>query len=202
MKGKVSTPDLMKAVLSPKAGLRIGKVLSHCAVSEVPGYTKLLSFSDGGVLTTPDFQQKMCIVENAIRVSKLLGIHQPKVALLSAFDGADPEHPSSMEMAAVAQACRVRGLTPFIEGPMTLRTALTGKPGWKSDVAGDPDIVIANAIEEINIAVKTLSNLRNARFMGVISGAKVPLSLVSRSDPPENKMASLALAAVVAGEAK
>jgi len=84
---------------------------------------------------------------------------------------------------------------------MTLHTALT-KSARPSAVAGEPDIVVAHAIEEINITVKALNLFRGTTFMGVITGAKVPLSLVSRSDPPENKMASLALAAVMAGEAK
>lgn len=194
MKGKVPTPDLMKAVLAPDAGLRIGKVLSHCAVLELPTYPKLLSFTDGGVLATPDFEQKICIVENAVRVSRLLGVSEPKVALLGVLDEADPDFPSTVEAAAVARACVERGIARFVEGPITLHTALT--------VAGEPDILVSHAIEEVNITVKALNLFRGATFMGVITGAKVPLSLVSRSDPPENKMASLALAAVMAGEAK
>ncbi|MCX6601892.1 MAG: phosphate acyltransferase [bacterium] len=201
MKGKVPTPDLMKAVLAPDAGLRIGKVLSHCAVLELPGYPKLLSFTDGGVLATPDFEQKICIVENAVRVSRLIGVDQPKVALLGVLDEADPDFPSTVEAAAVARACVERGIARFVEGPMTLRTALT-KSARPSAVAGEPDILVSHAIEEINITVKALNLFRGTTFMGVITGAKVPLSLVSRSDPPENKMASLALAAVMAGEAK
>lgn len=201
MKGKVPTPDLMKAVLSPKAGLRIGKVLSHCAVLEMPGYPKLISFTDGGVLATPDFSQKTIIVENAVRVSRLIGIADPKVAILGVSDEADPEIPSTMEAAAVAQACVARGIAKYVEGPMTLGTAMT-RAAFPSSVAGDPDILVGQSIEEINITVKGLNLFRSATFMGVIAGAKVPLSLVSRSDPPQNKMASLALAAVMAGEAK
>jgi phosphate butyryltransferase len=201
MKGKVPTPDLMRAVLAPNAGLRIGKVLSHCAVLELPNYPKLLSFTDGGVLTAPDFQQKLAIVENAVRVSRLIGIMEPKVALLGVRNEADPDFPSTMEAAEVARACRANGIAKYIEGPMTLATALT-KAAWQSDVAGEPDILVAHAIEEINITVKALNLFRKATFMGVIGGAKVPLSLVSRSDPPENKLASLALAAVMAGEMK
>jgi phosphate butyryltransferase len=194
MKGKVPTPDLMKAVLSPYAGLRVGKVLSHCAVLELPGYPKLLSFTDGGILATPDFEQKLCIVENAVRVSRLIGVDEPKVALLGVLDEADPDFPSTVEAAEVARACVERGIARFIEGPMTLHTALTR--------SAKPDILVSHAIEEVNITVKALNLFRGTTFMGVIAGAKVPLSLVSRSDPPENKMASLALAAVMAGEAK
>jgi phosphate butyryltransferase len=202
MKGKVATPDLMKAVLAPKAGLRMGKNLSHCAVLEMPGVSKLISFTDGGVLAAPDFGQKISIVENAVKVSRLLGVTDPKVAVLGVMNEADPELPATMEAAALARTCFVRGLTKYIEGPLTMAATLKGLPAgtkWSSAVAGDADIIVANGIEEANMAVKSILNLRTGVFMGVISGARVPFSLVSRADPPENKLASLALAAVMAG---
>ncbi len=204
MKGKVPTPDLMKAVLSPKAGLRVGKLLSHCAVLEVQGYNKLLSVTDGGVLSSPDFNQKLAMIENAVRVSRQIGVKNPRVALLGVTNEADPDFPSSIEAAALARTCHVRGITPYVEGPLTMATIFAGFPegtAWESQVVRDPDILVAHSIEEANIAVKAMILLRGATFMGVIAGARVPLSLVSRSDPPRNKMASLALAAVMAGEA-
>jgi len=205
MKGKVPTPDLMKAALAPHANLRVGKLLSHCAVLEVAGYSKLMSVTDGGVLAAPDFAQKIAIVENAVRVSRLIGVAEPKVALLGVLNEADPDFPSTIEAAAVARACLVRGIAKFIEGPLTMGTVIAGTldgTSWQSSVIGDPDILVSHSIEEANIAVKALIHLRGAVFMGVITGARVPLSLVSRSDPPSNKMASLALAAVMAGEAQ
>jgi len=202
MKGKVPTGDLMKALLNPKAGLRQGKLLSHCAVLEIEGQKKLISLTDGGVVTAPDFQQKVNLVENAVRVNHYLGITEPKVAILGLMNEPDPEFPTTIEAAAVARACYLRGLTPYVEGPLTLDAALMGKPEWKgkSVVAGDADIVVFNNIEEANICVKAITNLRTATFMGVIMGAKVPLSLVSRADTPRNKLMSLALASVIAGE--
>jgi len=202
MKGKVPTADLMKALLAPQAGLRRGRLLSHCAVLELPGYAKLVSFTDGGVVSAPDFSQKLAIVENAIAVSRMMGVREPKVAILGVTNEPTPEIPSTMEAAALARACFVRGLTPYVEGPLTLGTAFArdSECKWHSEVVGDPDIMVSHGIEEINIGVKALCKLRNATFMGVIAGAQVPLSLVSRTDPPRNKLASLALAAVMAGE--
>jgi len=202
MKGKVATSDLMRALLNPKAGLRQGKLLSHCAVLEVSGYPKLVSVTDGGVVASPDYAQKLAIVENAVRVSRLMGVAEPKVAILGVMNEPTPDFPTTMEAAALARACFVRGLTPYIEGPITMGTAFAGDldTKWNSEVVGDPDILVSQNIEEANIGVKALVNLRGATFMGVITGAKVPLSLVSRADPPRNKLASLALAAVVVGE--
>ena len=202
MKGKVATSDIMRALLSPNAGLRQGKLLSHCAVLELEGYPKLLSFTDGGVVASPNFEQRVAIVENAVRIARMIGVLEPKVALLGVANEPVPDYPSTLETAAVARACIVRGIARNVEGPLTFRTAFTGDISgeWQSRVAGDPDILVSHTIEETNITVKALTKFRRCTFMGVITGARVPLSLVSRADPPENKLASLALAAVLAGE--
>jgi len=202
MKGKVATSDIMRALLSPKAGLRQGKLLSHCAVLELEGYPKLLSFTDGGVAAAPNFEQRIAIVENAVRVAHMIGVGDPKVALLGVANEPATDYPSTIETAAVARACFARGIAGSIEGPLTFRAAFTGDVSGKfrSGVAGDPDILVSHTIEETNITVKALTKFRRCTFMGVITGARVPLSLVSRSDPPQNKLASLALAAVIAGE--
>lgn len=202
MKGKLSTPVLLKAVLSPAGGLRLGQTLSHCAVLDVSGYDRLLTFTDGGVLVAPNFQQKLAIIQNAVWVCSALRIAEPRIALLGVSDEADPAFPATLEAAAAARTARVRGIAEFVEGPMTFGTALRGVPEdepWKSEVAGRPDVLVSNGIEECNITAKALINLRDAIFMGIIAGAKVPLSLVSRSDPPKNKLASLALASLFAG---
>lgn len=202
MKGKVPTPDLMRALLSPKAGLRQGRLLSHCAVLELAGYPKLISVTDGGVAADPDFSQRLDIAENAVRVSRLIGVREPKIAVLGVMNEPTPDFPATLEAAALARALVVRGLTRYAEGPLTWGTAFAGDLDTKysSEIIGDPDILIARSIEEANITVKALAILRGATFMGVITGAKVPLSLVSRTDPPRNKLAALALAAVLAGE--
>ena len=202
MKGNLPTPLLLKAVLSPLGGLRLGQTLSHCAVLDVPGYNRLLTITDGGVLVSPNFQQKLAIIQNAAWVCNALGIAEPRIALLGVSDEADPAFPATIEAAAIAQTARVRGIVKFVEGPLTLGTALRGLPSdapWHSDVAGKPDVLVSGGIEEGNITAKALINLRGATFMGVIAGAKVPLSLVSRSDPPRNKLVSLALASLFAG---
>jgi len=202
MKGKLSTPVLLKAVLAPTGGLRMGQTLSHCAVLDVPGYERLLTITDGGVLVAPTFEQKLMMIKNAVWVCRVLGVTEPRIALLGVLDAASPEFPDTMEAAAVAQAARSHGIAKYVEGPMTFGTALRGLAPdalYESDVAGQPDVLVSNGIEECNITAKGLINLRGAVFMGIIAGAKVPLSLVSRSDPPRNKLASLALASLFAG---
>ncbi|MFH1011932.1 MAG: phosphate acyltransferase, partial [bacterium] len=204
MKGKLPTPVLLKAVLTPASGLRLGQTLSHCAVLDVPGYDRLLTITDGGVLVAPNFEQKLAIIQNAAWVCHVLGIDEPRIGLLGVMDEVNPDYPATVEAANVAREVRARGVAKFIEGPLTFGSAVRGFPSesqWQSEVAGKADVLVSNNIEECNIAAKVLINLRGAIFMGVIAGAKVPLSLVSRSDPPRNKLASLALASLFAGDA-
>ncbi len=204
MKGKLPTPVLLKAVLAPTSGLRLGQTLSHCAVLDVPGYERLLTITDGGVLVAPNFEQKLAIIQNVVWVCHILGIDEPRIALLGVMDEVNPDYPATVEAAAVAREVRIRGIARFIEGPLTFGSAVRGLPtesSRQSDVAGKADVLVSNNIEEGNIAAKALINLRGATFMGVIAGAKVPLSLVSRSDPPRNKLASLALASLFARDA-
>jgi phosphate butyryltransferase len=204
MKGKLPTPVLLKAVLAPTSGLRFGQTLSHCAVLDVLGYERLITITDGGVLVAPNFGQKLAIVQNAVWVCRVLGIDEPRIALLGVLDEINSDYPATVEAARVAEEIRTRGIAKFIEGPLTFGSALKGFPPespQKSEVAGEADVLVSNNIEECNIAAKALINLRGAIFMGVIAGAKVPLSLVSRSDPPRNKLASLALASLFAGDA-
>jgi phosphate butyryltransferase len=204
MKGKLPTPVLLKAVLAPTSGLRLGQTLSHCAVLDVPAYDWLITITDGGVLVAPNFEQKLAIIQNAVWVCRVLGIAEPRIALLGVLDEVNLEYPATTEANAIVKEAQARNIAKFIEGPLTLGGALRGLPmesSRKSEVAGKADVLVSNNIEECNIAAKALINLRGAVFMGVIAGAKVPLSLVSRSDPPRNKLASLALASLFAGNA-
>jgi len=66
------------------------------------------------------------------------------------------------------------------------------------EVAGEADIYLVNSIEECNIIAKALINFADTVFAGVITGARVPVSLVSRTDTMKNKKASVSIACLVA----
>jgi phosphate butyryltransferase len=65
-------------------------------------------------------------------------------------------------------------------------------------VAGDADIYVVGSIEECNITAKTMIVFARAVFAGVIVGARIPVSVVSRTDPVFGKKVSIALACLVA----
>ena len=202
LKGLISTGKLLKIILKEEYGIRRKGLLSHTAVLSPKRYHKLLSVTDGGMVIKPTFEQKVEIIRNSVLVSWALGIKVPKVAVLATIDQVIYDFPETFEAAALSKmAQRDQIKSCDIDGPMSFDTAVWQKAvehrGVKSTVAGEADIVLAGSIEEGNILAKSLVQFGGASFAGVILGARVPISLVSRADSAFNKMASVALAVVV-----
>jgi len=202
LKGLISTGKLLKKVLDQKYGLRRKGLLSHTAVMSPSRYNKLLLITDGGMVIKPTFEQKVEIIRNAVLVGWALGIEIPKVSVLATIDQVVQDFPETFEAAALSKMAQRNQIKYCeIDGPMSFDTAVwqpaVDYQGIDSTVAGQADIVLAGAIEEGNILAKSLVQFAEANFAGVIVGARMPISLVSRADSAYNKMASVALAVVV-----
>ena len=190
MKGFLPTSAILKVVLDKKYGLRGPNTLSHCAVLDIPGYHKFLNFTDGGMVVKPTPAQKLEIIDNAVLVARALGMAPVKVALSVV------NTPELM----IEALHKTPGM--LIEGPLSFEVATSREAGEKyglrSDTVGDADVYVVDSIEECNVVAKSLINFADAIFAGVIVGAKVPVSLVSRTDTVKNKKASLAIACLIA----
>jgi phosphate butyryltransferase len=200
MKGYLKTGTLLKTLLKSEYGLRDRELVSHSAVLDVSNYGKLLNITDGGTLPVPNLEQKLTIIANGVSVMRAVGVDRPRIAVLGPADEVRDDLPATREAAELVNRARERfGDSIMIEGPMTVSHAVTypvySKPETVSEVAGKADILAVSTLEEGNIIAKTLIQFGGAVFMGVIAGARVPISLVSRSDTMTNKMASVALAA-------
>lgn len=200
MKGFLPTSALLKVVLDKNYNLRGKNTLSHCAVLDIPGYHKLLNLTDGGMIVRPDQEQKFQILENAVLVSLALNLSPVKIAVSGAFEKVSPADLSDIDHLIPRAIKELENIA--IQGPLPFDLATSLKAGEISSVhgpvVGDADIYLADSIEECNIISKTLIQFARAIFSGVIVGAKVPISLVSRTDTVKNKKSSLALSAVIA----
>lgn len=199
MKGMIPTSDLLKAVLHKEAGLRTGKILSHVAAFEVPGYDRLIFVTDSGMNINPDLQQKAQIIENAALIAKGIGVEMPKVAVLAAVETINPSMQATLDASALT-VMNKRGQISYcvVEGPLALDNAISPEAaehkGITGEVAGKADILLVPAIETGNALYKSLIYFSGAKVGAVIAGARAPIVLTSRADSAESKLFSIALA--------
>jgi phosphate butyryltransferase len=198
MNGRALPVELMKAALDREKGLRIGKVISDVSIFEIPDFDRLVMISDVAIVVSPNLAQKVAIVQNAIDTAIELGIEEPKVAILAATEMVNPEMPANMDAAnlsKMAERGQIRG--GIVDGPLALDNAMSLKAaqmkGIQSQVAGRADILITPDVESGNILAKALAYFAKGHMAGVVVGAKCPIVMPSRSDPPQQKMLSLAL---------
>jgi phosphate butyryltransferase len=204
MKGSLHTDELLHAVLDPAKGLRTGRRLSHVYLFDVPGYPRPLLVTDAAVNISPTLQEKADIVQNAIDLAHVMGIAEPRVAVLSAVETVKPEIPSTVDAAALskmAERGQIKG--GRIDGPLAFDNAVSPsaarEKGIVSSVAGQADILLAPDLEAGNMLAKQLSFLANADAAGIVLGARVPIILTSRADPERTRLASCAVAVLLAG---
>ncbi len=198
MNGRALPVELMRAALDREKGLRIGKVITDVSIFELPDFDRLIFISDVAIVVSPNLAQKVAIVQNAIDTAIELGVEQPKVAILAATEMVNPEMPANMDAAnlsKMAERGQIRG--GIVDGPLALDNAMSTKAaqmkGIKSQVAGCADILITPDVESGNILAKALAYFAKGHMAGVVVGAKCPIVMPSRSDPPQQKMLSLAL---------
>lgn len=203
MKGLVDTANFLRSVLNKEIGLRTGKLMSHVAIFEIPGFDRLILLTDAAFNMYPDLKAKVDIVNNAVKVAKAIGIELPKVAPVCAVEVVNPDMPATID-ASILSKMNERGQIKgcIIDGPLALDNALSLEAAKHkkitSPVAGMADIVLMPNIEAGNVMYKTLTYAANAKNGGMLVGSAAPVILTSRADTFEAKMNSIALAALVA----
>jgi phosphotransacetylase len=203
MKGHLHTDVLMHSLLDDKHGLRVpGRRVSHLFIVEVPSHPKLLGVTDAAINIAPDLNAKGQILQNAIDFFHLLGINEPKVAVLSAVETVNPAIVSTLDAACLTLMARRGQITgAIVDGPLAFDNAVSRKAaeekGISSPVAGDADLLLVPDLVSGNILAKDLEYLAGAVIAGIALGLAAPVILTSRSDPEPARLASLALAALM-----
>jgi phosphotransacetylase len=203
MKGSLHTDELLSAVVAREKGLRTGRRISHAFLMDVPTYHKVLIVTDAAINIAPALEDKVDICQNAIDLAISLGVKTPKVAILAAVETVNSKMPATLDAAALckmAERGQIKG--GILDGPLAFDNAISKEAartkGIASEVAGDPDILLAPDLEAGNILAKQLSFLANADSAGLVLGAKVPIILTSRADSVRSRIASCAVANLVA----
>ncbi len=203
MKGRIETGDFLRAALDEEVGLRVGRLLTHVGIFEIPGFDRLIFISDAGVVVAPTMEQKIEIVQNAIYVAQRLGVEQPRVAILAATEMVNPKIPTTLDAANLSKMAdrgQIKG--GLIDGPLALDNAISPESaqikGIKSDVAGRADILIPPDVEAANVLAKAITYFAKGNMAGVVVGGKSPIIVASRSDPHQTKLVSMALGVLLA----
>jgi phosphate acetyltransferase len=203
MKGSLHTDELMGAVVKRDTGLRTARRISHCFVMDVPGHDQPLIITDAAVNIAPDLKAKVDITQNAIDLAHALGSKEVRVAILSAMESVNPDVPSTLEAAALCKMADRGQITgALLDGPLALDNAISTEAAAikkiASPVAGRANVLVVPDLEAGNMLAKSLSFLADADSAGIVLGAKVPIILTSRADSETARLASCAVAQLVA----
>lgn len=203
MKGSLHTDELMGEVVSRANGLRTARRISHVFLMDVPTYHRPLLITDAAINIAPTLEEKVDIIQNAIDLAHVMGIPEPKVAILSAVETVNPKIESTLHAAALCKMAdrgQIKG--GVLDGPLAFDNAVSIEAaitkGIRSSVAGHAEILVVPDLESGNMVAKQLEYLANALTAGVVLGAKVPIILTSRADTAETRTASCAVAALIA----
>jgi len=203
MKGSLHSDELLGAVAKRDTGLRTGRRISHVFVMDVPTHAQTLFITDAAVNIAPDLNAKRDIVQNAIDLYAALGLGTPKVAILSAVETVTPSIPSTIEAAALCKMADRGQITGGeLDGPLAFDNAISPEAarvkGIKSAVAGWAQILVVPDLEAGNMLAKNLTFLSRADAAGIVLGARVPVILTSRADNVRTRLASCAVATLLA----
>lgn len=200
MKGLIDTKILLKQVVSNETGIKKDKLLSHVGIVSIPGFERILYASDGAMNIAPNIEQKIMIIEAAVRLAHSLGNSKPKVGIVSAVEKVNPKIKSTMDAKAIVEYYKGKNIDFMIDGPFAIDNMVSmdsmKHKGLTSPVAGKTDILIFDNLDGGNIFYKTCAFLANAKTAGIILGAKVPIIVTSRADTADAKLNSILLAVV------
>jgi phosphate acetyltransferase len=199
MKGSLHSDELLGAVVARETGLRTSRRISHVFIMDVPTYHKVLIVTDAAINIAPTLEDKVDICQNAIDLAVALGVHRPKVAILAAVETVNSKMPSTIDAAALCKMADRKQITGgVLDGPLAFDNAISAEAakmkGIRSEVAGDPDILLVPDLEAGNMLAKQLSFLAKADSAGLVLGARVPIILTSRADSVRSRIASCAVA--------
>jgi phosphate butyryltransferase len=199
MKGQVSTPELLRAMLDPSVGLRTERVICQVVLMEIPAAGRRFVLADTGICIRPTLEQKADILRHAVAVAHALGVDVPRVAAVAATEVVTAAMPETLD----AQELQRRGeagefLHCLVQGPLSFDLAYTSEAADKKrlagTVAGSADVLLFPDLTSANLTVKAIMYTANCRFGGVLCGAACPVVFMSRADTTSTRLNSLALA--------
>ncbi len=207
MKGSLHTDELMAAVVASQGGLRTKRRVSHCYLMQTSTYPRPFIITDAAINIAPTLAEKADIVRNAIDLAHAIGVAEPRVAILAAVETVTASMPATLDAAALCKMADRGQITgALLDGPLAFDNAVSiaaaRTKGIVSEVAGRADILVVPDLESGNMLAKQLEFMGNAATAGIVLGARVPIVLTSRADARDTRLASCAVAVLLADHYK
>jgi phosphate butyryltransferase len=198
MKGLIDTKVLLKGVVNSDYGIKDANLLSHVGLVSYPNFPKVLFATDGAMNISPNVEQKIMIIEAAVKLAKSLGYDKPKVGIVSAVEKVNPKIASTLDAKEIVEYYRDKDIDFYVDGPFAVDNLVSmdsvKQKQITSIVGGDADILVFPNLDGGNIFYKTSVFLAGGKSAGLVLGAKVPIVLTSRADTAEAKLNSIILA--------
>ena len=197
----IDVRPLLSTLFGQSANFRDGRrIVSHLACFETPDYPRLLFMSDGLINVAPDLDRKTAIIENALSVTRCLGVAMPKVAVLAAVEMISSAMPMTLDGAILAKmADKGQIKNCLIDGPLSIDVAtvpeIARQKGVASPVAGQAEQLIVPNLETGNSLYCAMTLMVKAQSAGVVIGGRVPVVLPMGCDGSESLDHSITLAA-------
>ena len=198
-KGSIETKPMLKAILDKEIGIKIDNNISLVCIFEMKmeNKTKLLLISDPGIRPYPTLEEKISIINHAVEVAHVIGIENPKVAVLAAIEVVNPKMKETVEadkLSKMNDNGEIKGC--IVDGPLSLDlavdpTACEMKKITNRKINGDADILIFHDIHSANYAYKIFTHLLKWNIGSILVGTKAPCILTSRSDTFDVKFNSI-----------
>lgn len=202
MKGMIETRDILKPLVRKENGLHLGRIMSHVALDEIPGMSRLTILTDGGMIPYPTLEEKRGIISNAVEVLRALGYERPTVAVLCAVEKVNPKFIETMDAEALVEMNRSGILKDCdVVGPISYDIAMSAEIArekkYDCPFCGQFDILLAPTMVAGNLLNKGLTVSAGALMAGIVTGAKIPVAVSSRGSTVQEKFLSVALASLI-----
>ena len=206
IKGQIHSDIFMGGIVRRDANIRTNSRMIHIFAMLPPEGGQALLITDAAVNVSPSVETRVDAALQTAEMARKLGVARPRIAILSATEALSKAIPSSIEAEQIAQLARKVDKKADYAGPLSLDLALSPKSVNSKEiaedsllgiVAGKADAVVVPDLVSGNVLFKSLVYFANALAAGIVVGGKVPIVLTSRSDPPQARIASIALAALI-----
>lgn len=197
MRGNTPTRDFLMPILHKGNKLLEKEILSHVVLMKVPDYEKLLCLSDVSVLIHPSIQKREQVIANMVELLELLGIKHPNIAVLSLVEKPSFHMKDTVEAQTIVRDHNAEPIANCnLVGPITWDLIVSKDAArlknYDCPYCGEFDGICVPDVMAGNILMKALSMAAHINSCGVITGAKIPIAITSRSNSVEQNFLSLA----------